>query len=318
MAPGVFLQCLGVVEPHGLLVEDGNKELHGIVVLEPGHVVSGHAKGEGVGLGEHVVAVELLEYLLGHVFRDAQIHRPLPEFFPVESNEVLVVSPDKGPAELVGFHGAEAGHVHGHLVYLVLEQDDPQGALQRSPLQGMVIVPGHALATPLDELGDPVVYPNAGPDRPHLISHVGEVQGFDPGDGLHLGRRLHLEHPDGIAFVHHFINRQVVKIDAAQVDVMPFPLLDELESLLHLGQSAQGQKVDFYEAGLVDAVLVPVAEVAAVDGSLLYRHHVGEGRRADYHAAGVLGQVLGKPVQLARQINEIAPHRSVHLILEFG
>ena len=68
MALGVLFEGLEVVEAHGLLVEDGHVELERVVVLEPGHVVRGYPEGEGVGLGEHVVAIELVE----DFFRDGR------------------------------------------------------------------------------------------------------------------------------------------------------------------------------------------------------------------------------------------------------
>ena len=182
----------------------------------------------------------------------------------------------------------------------------------------MVVVPGYALSTPPDELADPIIDPHTGTHRPYFISHVGEVHGLDAGNGLHLGRRLHLEYSDGIGLVHHPVHRLVLEIYAAQVDVIALPLLDKLEGFLHLGQSAQGQKVDLHEAGLVDAVLVPVTDVAAIDGRLLHRHYVDEGRGADDHPSRVLGQVLGESVKLGRQVDEVTPHGKVHLSPKLG
>ena len=45
-APGVLLQRLHRVEAHGLVVDQGNEELQGMVALEPGGLVGGD--GEGV------------------------------------------------------------------------------------------------------------------------------------------------------------------------------------------------------------------------------------------------------------------------------
>ena len=157
MTRGVLLEGLQVVEAHGLLVEDGYVELQGVVVLEPGHVVGRYPEGEGVGLGEHVLAVELLEDPLRGLWRYATIHGPLEEPLPVLLDEALVVLAREGPPELVGLGGGEARHVHGHLVHLVLEQDYAQGPLQGPALQGMVVLPVCALGVAPDELGDPVV-----------------------------------------------------------------------------------------------------------------------------------------------------------------
>ena len=84
-------------------------------------MVSGHAEGEGVGLGEHVVAVKLFEYSFGGFLGHAQSVGSVAELFPVEGDEALIVLPDEGAAELVGLNAVEPSHVHGQLVNLVLE-----------------------------------------------------------------------------------------------------------------------------------------------------------------------------------------------------
>ena len=99
----------------------------------------------------------------------------------------------------------------------------------------MIVIPRRVKGAPLDELGYAVVGAHAGPHRSHLISHVGEVFGLDAGDGLHLGRRLHLEDADGVGLVHHLVHRLVLKVDAAEVDVVALPFFDEQQGFLHLG-----------------------------------------------------------------------------------
>ena len=207
-----------------------------MVVLKPGHVVGRCAKGEGVGLGKHVLSIEFFEYLLGHVSGNAPLTGSLKELFPVKSDQRLVMLTAEGPAELVGLKGSESGYVPRHMVHLILEEDNPQGPLQGPLFQWVVVVPWNALGAPLYELGDTVVDADSGADRSYLVGHVGEVDGSDAGDGLHLGRRLHLEYSDGVGLVHHSVDCLVVKVDAAQVDVVTVPLLDKLKAFLHLRQ----------------------------------------------------------------------------------
>ena len=166
--------------------------------------------------------------------------------------------------------------------------------------------------------GDPVVYPHAGPHRADLVGHLGEVAGPYTGDGLHLGRRLHLEYADGVGPVEHGVHLPVLEVDAAQVYVCARAFFDELKGILHLGEGAQGQEVDLHEAAVVDTVLVPVAYVASVDGRLLDGHHIYEGAGADDHSSRVLGQVLGEAVKLEGQVYEVSPHGGVHLVPELG
>ena len=120
----------------------------------------------------------------------------------------------------------------------------------------------------------------------------------------------------GVGAVQHVVHRLVVEIDAGEIGCPAGALLDEEEGILHLGEGPQSQEVDFDEASVVDGVLVPMAHVAAVDGPFLHRHLVYEGRGGDNHASGVLGEVLGKAVQLARQIHQMTPDRGIHLVAE--
>ena len=318
MAFGVLLQRLQVVEAHGLLVEDADEELQGVVVLEPGHLVGGYTEGEGVGLGEHVLAGEFLEYLLDDGLGDAAVRRAAEELFPVGLEQVFVVLSAEGASEVVGLPGAEAGDVDGELVDLVLEQDDAQGASQGPLLQGVVEVPGDPVGVAADELGDAVVGPDAGAHRGDLVGHLDQVAGPDAGDGLHLGRRLDLEYADGVGPVQGAVDVPVLEVDAREVDVPAGALFDELQGLLHLGEGSQGEEVDLDEAGVVDAVLVPVADVAAVDGAGLRGDDVDQRRGADDHAAGVLGQVFGEATKLRRQLYQVTPAGGVHLVAEVG
>ena len=226
VAFGVFLQGLGVIETHGLLIEDGNVKLQWVVILEPGHVVGGCAKGKGMGLREHVVTVELFEDPLCCIFRNAQLSRAIPKLLPVVADHEFIVAPPKGPAHLVSLQSCEAGHVHGYLVHLVLEQDYSQGPLQSPLLQRMVIVPGDTLRAALDELGDTVVHSHTGTHRTHLVGHVSQVPGLDARHGLHLSSRLHLKDANGVSPVHGLVDCPVVEIDTTQVNVLALPFFD--------------------------------------------------------------------------------------------
>ena len=72
-ASGVLLQRLHWVEAHGLVVHEGDEELQGVVPLEPGGLVGGDSEGVGVGLREHVLAIDLGEDFEGHVLRNAVV-----------------------------------------------------------------------------------------------------------------------------------------------------------------------------------------------------------------------------------------------------
>ena len=229
-----------------------------------------------MGFGKHVLAVELFKNLYRGLFRHAIVQRALEKPVPVEVQQRQIPSPDEGAAQPVGLHGAKSGHVHGQLIHLVLKKNDTQGASQGSLLQGMVELPRLMFAMPLDELAYAVIGADAGAHRRHLVGHFSEVSGQDAGHSLHLRRRLHLEYPHGIGLVQHGIHRRVVVVDATQVVVLAGSVFNQLEGFLHLGEGSQGQKVYFDKARRLNGILVPLANVPALDGPRLHRHHVDQ------------------------------------------
>ena len=140
----------------------------------------------------------------------------------------------------------------------------------------MVELPRLVFAMPLDELADAVIGADAGAHRRHFVGHFSEVSGPDAGHGLHLRRRLHLEYPHGIGLVQHGIHCLVVVVNATQVVVLAGSVFNQLEGFLHLGEGSQGQEVYFDKARRVDGILVPLANIPALDGSRLHRHHVDQ------------------------------------------
>ena len=49
--PGVMLEGVHVPDTQGLLVEQGHEELPRVIARQPGHLVGGEGKGDGVALG---------------------------------------------------------------------------------------------------------------------------------------------------------------------------------------------------------------------------------------------------------------------------
>ena len=70
-SPGILLERLQGVEAHGLVVHQRDEELQGMVALEPGGLVGRDGEGVRVGLGEHVVPIDLGEYPLRHILWNA-------------------------------------------------------------------------------------------------------------------------------------------------------------------------------------------------------------------------------------------------------
>ena len=88
----------------------------------------------GVGLGEHVMAVDLFEYLLGDVLGNTVGECALQEPTPVHGYEVVVVGSGEGAAYLVGLRGLHARHVGYQLHHLLLPYDDTAASFQGSAL----------------------------------------------------------------------------------------------------------------------------------------------------------------------------------------
>ena len=148
----VLLQGLHRVKAHRLVVYQSDEELQRVIALEPRGLVCGDCKGVGVGLREHVVAVDLRENLPGGLLRDAVASRALKEPIPMHGDEVLVVGSGEGAAHFVGLCRGHACHVLDELDDLLLPDDDPVATLQGAGLQQMVVLPLRPVAVALDEL----------------------------------------------------------------------------------------------------------------------------------------------------------------------
>ena len=112
-----------------------------MVSLQPCSLVGGDGEGVGVGLGEHVVTVDLGEYLFSHIPGNTSDLRPFQEPLPVHGDEVLAVGPCECPAHLIGLGSREPRNVHDELHHLLLPHDDAITPLQSPFLQGVVVLP---------------------------------------------------------------------------------------------------------------------------------------------------------------------------------
>ena len=225
--------------------------------------------------------------------------------------QTLVIATAICTAKQIRIAGAEASHIDGELVHLVLEQDDPQGPLQCPLLQ--VVVEGNGLfpAASADVVAYAIVSAHAGPHCCDFSGHVRQIHGLDARDGLDLGCRLHLEDADGVCPVEHGVDLRVFEVDAGQVHRLPRALLDLPGRILHLGQRSQSKEVNLHKPSVFDRVLVPLTDVPTLHGAGLDGHHIDEGRGADDHAPRVLCETSRKPVQLVRQIQQVTPARRI-------
>ena len=248
------------------------------MALEPGGLVGGDGEGVGVGFGEHVVPVDLAEDLRRRILRDAVRRGALEEAPAVHLDQVLGVGLGEGPPDLVGLGGGHARDVHDELDDLLLPDDDPVAPFEGALFQGVVVLPRRAVPVTLDELGDgAALHADAGPDEGDLVGEVEKVAGAQPPRQLELGGRLQQEDALRSAGADHLIDGVFLRVDLAQVGPLPPAPFDEVEGFLHLVEYRQGEQVDLGEAGVGDAVLVPVHDVAAVDGPGPHGYHLRDG-----------------------------------------
>ena len=197
--------------------------------------------------------------------------------------------------------------------HLILKENDAQRATQRLFLQRMVVVPGRTAAA-AQELRHPAVGAHARPHRGHFHGQVVDVLRPQARDRLHLGRAFHLEDAYGPAGSQIPVDGRVRDVDAAQIKVGARAFPHQGYGLLHLGKSPQGQQVNLDEAGVVHAVLVPLADHASFDGRRLHRHHIGQRDGGNHHAARMLGHALGEAAQLAGEGGQFPPARLLQLV----
>ena len=96
------------------------------------------------------------------------------------------------------------------------------------------------------------------------------------------------------------------------------PLLHEVERLFHLVENGQGQDVYLGEAGVLNAVLVPVHDVASIYRARSHRRHFRYGCAAENHAAHMLAERVRRADELRREFGEFTPAARVRNILEVG
>ena len=154
------------------------------------------------------------------------------------------------------------------------------------------------------------------PDDGDLLRQLFQGARLRARQELYLGAALDLEDADGVAGADHVVDGGVGEVDAAEVDAVAAALGDDVDALFDEREHAQRQEVDLDHAGVVDGVLVPLADVAAGHAAPFDGHELGDGLGGDDHAADVLREVARHAVDLRRQRHEVAPEGSAGLVAE--
>ena len=322
---GVPHQLGGLVEAHGLGVEQGRAEGVGPAPLHPGRGVDQEGEADGVALGEAVGAepLDLAEAALGEVRIVAPPGHALQEAAAILADAAQVAEGGHGPAQAVGVVLAEPGRLDGQAHGLLLEQGDAQGLAQH-PVQLVRRAVLRRGGGELHRVGpvapaqvgvDHVALDGAGPDDGDLDDQVVEAPGLQARQHGHLGPALHLEDAHRVRPAQHVVDLRDLLGDLGDVG-QPGPVgprRDHLEGLAQGGQHAQGQDVDLHQAQGVDVVLVPLDEGAVGHGGVADGDHLVQPAPGQDIAAHVLGQVAGKAQQLAGQGGRAADLRGVRV-----
>ena len=133
-----------------------------------------------------------------------------------------------------------------------------------------------------------------------------EGSGFDARQHRHLRPALDLESAERVRFADHRVGARVFRRDRRQIEIDALMLGQEVESLLHAGQHAQGEDVDLHELEGVDVVLVPFDHLPVDHGGGLDRHEVVEPVVGEDEAAGVLAEMAWRAHELAGKVERQA------------
>ena len=202
------------VEAHRLTVEQGRGERRGMPALEPGRDVDEERKARRVALGEAVAAEapNAFEDLLGEGGRVAAGRHAFDEAAAELVDRVAGPLPRRqGAAQLVGFPGREARRDDGEGHRLLLEERDPEGALEHAAHR-VVGELDRLVAAPPPQVGMHHVALNGpGPHDRDLDDEVVERSRPQPRQHVHLRAALDLKDPDRVAAAEHVVDRGVLR-----------------------------------------------------------------------------------------------------------
>jgi hypothetical protein len=149
---------------------------------------------------------------------------------------------------------------------------------------------------------DHVALDRAWPHDRHLDHQVVEGSRFDARQHRHLRPALDLESAERVRFADHCVGARVFCRGRRQIEIDALMLGQEVESLLHAGQHAQGKDVDLHELECIDVVLVPFDHLPVDHGGGLDRHEVVEPVVGKDEAARMLAEMARRPHELAGEI----------------
>ena len=306
---GVGHQRLGRPEPHGLRVEQPRGERRRIVQLQPRRGVHQVRERHRVRLGEAEVGErgERLEDLVGHRARHPARRHPVVEARPHLLHARRRALGRHGLAQLVGVGRAEPRDGDGHLHQLLLEERDPERALE-DRLEQRVQVGDGLLAAAAPDVGvHRVALNGAGPDERDLDGDVVEGAGPHPGQGPHLGPALDLEDPDRVGPAQQVVDRALLG-QLPEVDLDPVEVAHQVDHAVQRLEHAEAEQVELHQPDGGAVVLVPLQHAAPGHAPPLHRADLDHRPVAQHHAGRVDAEVARPVEHLGRQLGHQRRH----------
>ncbi|MNQ46344.1 hypothetical protein D3C85_601570 [compost metagenome] len=193
-----------------------------------------------------------------------------------------------GAPQLIGLARRVVGGDYRQLHDLLLEQRNPQGALE-DDLEFRGGIDDRLLAIAAAQVGmNHVPLDRPGADDGDLDHQVVESLRPQARQHRHLRTRFDLEHAYGVGAADHRVGGEVFRRQGRQGPALTPMTLDQVEAAPQCTEHAEGEDVDLEQADQVEVVLVPLDDGAPGHGRVLHRHQGIQRLLGDDEAARVL------------------------------
>src|SRR5205807_1805827 len=304
----------GRVEAHGLVVQQRDVELGGVVELQMSGVIGGERERRCVALAESELREggDLSEDLIRDRLVDTLRARAADEWAAQLLHVCRAARAAHRTAQHVRGRRREPRGGDRDAEDLLLEEDDTERLFEDRLEQRMRVLDRLAALPPSDVRVDHVPLQGAGPDDRDLDDDVREVPGPDTREGLRLRAALHPEEPDRVDLGEKVVDRGVVEREGAELEELAVARLDVGDRVLHQRERPQAKEVHLHEAEVLDVTLVELHDVAVRHCRALDRDRVHERQRGDEHPAVVDRQV---PWEIGDGEGQLAKEREALALL---
>ena len=180
--------------------------------------------------------------------------------------------------------------------HLFVEDDHPEGLLQRRTQVGMRVGRAREPGTPGDVGPDHVGFHRAGTEQRDVDDQVLEPLGLELLEQLALSRRLDLEATEGVGGADQLEGRLVVERDPIEIDLLAGGPGDLIDRMTHRREHAHPEDVELQVAERLDVVLVGL-DHAVTARAALQRHPLHQVMAGKHDAARVQRDVPREPVE---------------------